>query len=361
LGGGVGSVNEEPESGRTGPADRGERPPSIKDVADAAGVSTATVSHVVNETRPVREETRKRVLAAIDQLGYRRSLVARGLRRQRSDAIGFVLPDLHGSFFPNVVRGAEGRLFKEDYMYFLAHTADDTDREAAYLQRLGGWAVDGLLYAPALGASGADHQLLNQVRATVFIDRRPELVGFDSGEFPSVLVDNDRASYEAVEQLISEGFRRIAIVSPGAAVGPIADRAEGARACLRDAGLPCIEAPFVSAGEEAGALQTRQLLGSRDRPDAIFSTTNRAGFGVMRELHERNVRVPEDVGLVVFDDSEWSEMAGVTAIRTNPRELGATAADMLVQLLGGGRPVVSEIVVPARLMRRNSTSRAAQA
>lgn len=339
----------------------GKSTPRIRDVAELAGVSTATVSHVLNGTRVVRQSTKELVDAAIESLGYQRSLVARGLRRQRSDAIGVVVPDLHGSFFPGVVRGVEQRLFEEDYTYFLSHTDDSVQREAASLNRLAGWSVEGLLLAPVVDDVERRWDVLSRTGATVFIDRRPELVGLSNEEHASVYVDNYRASYKAADHLLSNGFRRIAIVSPQAVAGPVAERAEGVRARLARAGLPSLEAPLVGVGEDAGTLQTGQLLERTPRPDVIFTTTNRSGFGVMRTLRDRGLRVPDDIGLVVFDDADWAEMADITAIRTSPAELGATAAGMLLRLLKGEELPGPSVAIPATLVARGSTARPPEA
>ena len=208
---------------------------TIHDVAARAGVSVATVSHVVNASRNVRTETRERVLAAITELRYRRDGVARSLRRSKTGTIGVIVADISSSFFAELVRGIESAIQTIDppFNYILSNTDEDAGRERKYIDVLLEKRIDGLILTPAGGNEAYLSDLVSRPFPLVFADRAVPGVDADT-----VTVDNVSASREIMRHLLNLGHRRIALLKARLPVAPINDRLTGYREALHEAGCP---------------------------------------------------------------------------------------------------------------------------
>lgn len=308
---------------------------SIATVARRAGVSKATVSHVVNQTRFVSAATKSRVRAAIDELGYHPSGVARSLKTQRTTTIAVLVSDISNPFFTAVVRGIEDGLSENDHQMFLCNTDEDAGKEDHYLRAMLAKRVDGLLIAP-VGRPEGFLGVIERHIPTLCIDR-----GTPDIELPVVGIDNEAAARDAVGHLIEHGHRRIAAIIGLPSVSTSRDRLAGYQRALRDAGIDPQD-ELVRQGSskaEGGTAAARDLLARGPRPTAIFASNNLMTLGVLRALDELGLRCPEDVAVVGFDDHDWAPYftPALTVVRQPTYELGRVAAALLLRAIGGER------------------------
>lgn len=306
--------------------------PTILDVAKKAGVSSATVSHVINNSRFVAPATRERVLNAISSLGYRRDGIARSLRRSQTGTIGLIISDLSNPFFSDIIRGVEDTVYSygQDYNVILCNTEENEEKERLYLDVLLEKRVDGIVMAPA----GGNHAYLRDLAAggfpIVFVDRWLPGINVDA-----VVVDNYDAAYRIVTHLIGLGHRRIAIMVAQLGSSAITERIEGYRAALAAAALP-FNSDYVfrsTSSIDDGCAAGLRLLDTVPRPTATFGTNNFVTIGMMNALAQRGLRCPEDLAVVGFDDFPWASAfyPRLTTVAQPGYELGHTAADLLFQ------------------------------
>ena len=306
---------------------------TIRDVAKRAGVSVATVSHVINGTRKVAPETAERVHRAMEELDYHPNAVARSLRTRKTQVIGVVVSDITNPFFATLVRGAEDAALEAGYSIVVCNSDETIEKENRYVQVLRRRRVDGMLLAPVGGGENpAIWKLARQGVPFVFVDRRAPGVEADA-----VLSDNVGGAYLATKHLIERGHERIGIVLgiPGATTTE--ERLAGYRRALEEAGIPLAEELVVWGGYrvEGGRRATAELLSLTPPPTAIFSTNNLMTVGTLQELFARGVRIPDQIAVVGFDDLEWAEMANppLTAVAQRPHEIGHRAVRLLLERL----------------------------
>jgi DNA-binding LacI/PurR family transcriptional regulator len=328
--------------------------PTIRDVARHAGVSVATVSRVLNDLPIVTLETRDRVRRVVDELGYRRSATARSLSLGRSQTIGVVAP-----FFttPSVVerlRGISQHLAEHDYdlMLFDVETPGQrTDALRDFAQRD---RVDGLL---VISLPLSD----DEVQALRCDDLPIVLVDIGHPELPHVVIDDIRGGELAAEHLVAKGHRRVGFIGdlPANPFGFTSSerRREGLRRALRAAGIdPAddLERRGLHGREPARAL-ARELLGSDDRPTAVFAASDIQAIGVLEAADTLGLRVPQDVAVIGFDDIEMAAIVGLTTVRQPLRESGARGTELLLGAIEGGqqRPV-AELEALAVIERRTT-------
>ena len=279
---------------------------TIRDVAARAGVSVATVSHVMNESRFVTEDTKQRVLAAITALNYRRDGIARSLRRSQTGTIGAIIADITNPFFSDLVKGIEDTIrgFPEKLNLILCNTEEDAARELLYLDVLMEKRIDGLILAPAGGNVAYLEALVARGFPLVFVDRSLPSVAADS-----VLVDNLAAATALVAHLIARGHRRIAVLKATLHASSISERVQGYAAAMAvagldfDAGMIVESASSIDAAFEGG----RAILALDPLPDAVFCTNNFMTLGMMRALNEQGLRCPQDMAIAGFDDFQWAD------------------------------------------------------
>src|ERR1700730_15850289 len=330
---------------------------TVHDGARRAGVSSSTVSHVVNNTRFVSDELRERVQAAMRELDYTPNAAARMLTLKRSHTIGLIVSDIRNPFFASVARGVEDVAQEQGYTLVLCNSDENAERETACLNALETRAVDGVLLA---SAGVADEHLARLVLAgfpIVLVDRDlPELGA------PAVLLDNEGAAYSAVWHLISHGHRRIAMLSGRAAISTTTERVAGYQRALQEAGVEMDDRLVVSGAStsEGGAIAANAVLDLEEPPSAIFSGKNLMSIVALQSIGNRGLLVPEDVALVGFDDFPfpWSDAfrPHLTTVAQPTYELGRRAAELLVQRLKRGRSTSAErVVLDGKLVVRESS------
>ena len=327
----------------------------MRDVAKRAGVSVTTVSHVINETRPVSEELQQRVLAAMQELGYQPNLLARGLRRGETHTIGMIVPDSTNPFFAEVARGVEDTSFEQGYSVILCNSDGDMDKELLYTHVLAKKQVDGILFVAAGMSAERIRDLQAQRMPLVVVDRDIPDVDVDS-----VLTDNARGGWRAIHHLIELGHRRIGCITGPSDVTPSAERVIGYWLALDEGGIPVDEA-LVAKGDfqyKSGYQATRQLLSMDDPPTAIFACNDLMAIGAIRAALELGRQVPTDLSVIGFDDVPLASFANppLTTIVQPKYEIGEVAATMLLERMRDLDMPPRRRVLDTKLLVRQSTA-----
>ena len=328
--------------------------PTMRDVAERAGVSLKTVSRVINAEAGVAAATAERVGEAIAALGFQRNDLARSLRHGLSSStLGLVIEDVANPFYSNVAQAVETAARERGFLLITASAREDPDRERELVSALVGRRVDALLIVPA----GPDQRYAEAMRgrtAFVYVDRPPGGLEADS-----VLLDDAGGARTAVEHLLAHGHRRIACVADRAEVYTARERVAGYEAALTAAGVE-VDPELIRPGSQ-DAEQAERVVGelldlpAERRPTAIFSANNRNTIGALHALADRD----EHVAVVGFDDFELADLLGITVIRADPGQLGARAAELAFARLDGDDRPPQRVTIATELIERGSGERRA--
>jgi len=328
---------------------------TLRDVARKASVSAMTVSRVVNGTGGVDAETQRRVEEAILALDYIPNRLARSMISQQTRTIGLIVPDVVNPFFAPVVRGAEMTARKAGYRVLLCNSEGDLRLEREYVEDLVSHRVEGLLLAPASDRSRvALLPLLKGGFPLVLLDR-----SLPDTDCDHVISDNVAGARRLVEHLIAIGHRRIAHFTESDDVSTGRDRLEGYRQALEAAQIPVSEdLIFRTTTDRIGGYRAAQLMLHLDPlPTAIFTVNNMTALGTMQALRERGLKVPEEIGLVCFDDVEHLAVLSpfLTVIDQPGETFGSLGAQLLLERISGKAGNRSRrIVLQADLIVRQS-------
>jgi len=309
---------------------------TMKEVAAHAGVSTMTVSNVMNHASSVAPDLRKRVLRAIRVLKYQPSAIARSLRTKRTHTIGMIMPDITNPFFPAVVRGAEDVLNQHGYTLIVGNSDSDTQKEERYYRTFIARRVDGLFIIASATTRPPDYLLHHDTSTVpvVFIDRFYRGVRADA-----VFSDNVGGSLRAVNHLFDCGHRRIGIITGPLELENAKMRLKGYKRSLALHHVK-IDNQLIREGEyhvRSGYEQTKALLSLKPRPTALFVSNAPMTYGSLRAMRESRVKCPEELALVSFDDMEWFEVShpSISGVAQDAYGLGTTAAQLLLKRLQG--------------------------
>lgn len=316
---------------------------TMADVANIAGVSVSTVSHVVNGTRTVRSETRAAVLAAIEQTGYQHNTIARALVTASTRLIGLSIPAITNPYFADIIHAIERNASAAGYTMLLTDSREDPDYELRAVQALLRRRVDGMIIVPA---GDADRRTLAHLIETgvptVLVDR------LTSTAVDQVGPDNVEPTAHLVSHLAELGHRRIGMVAGQVGLTTTDERIAGYRRGLARHGLPYDPDLVRSGGSQADGAHAaaRALLSSTSPPTALVVGNNLMTIGAMRALREEPRRVPEDVALVCFDDFDWADLFAprLTTMAQPRAEMGDAAMGLLMRRL-------ADPTVPARTLR----------
>ena len=332
-------------------------PTTMRQIAKRADVSIGTVSHVINGTAKVREKLRLRVLEAVRSLGYQPSQLGRALRRNQTSMLGMVIPDITNPFFPAVVRCVEDVAYKRSYRIVLCNTDNDPQKEILYVNDLRSYRPAGLLVIPA--AESHITALLRSVASSgppvVCIDRRP--TGWDGDV---VVVANEEGSYAATRHLLRMGHRHLAVIAGPLHLTNAAERLKGFRRALAEARVS-IESEYIQEARfdrPSGHQAALRLLRMVPRPTAIFACNDLMALGVLLAARELNVRCPEELSIVGFDNLDIAEFTDptLTTVHQPGYQLGATAARLLLERIDGLRQRPKKLVLPTELKVRQSAA-----
>jgi DNA-binding LacI/PurR family transcriptional regulator len=330
---------------------------NMHEIARMAGVSLGTVSHVLNDTAKVREATRKRVLDAVQAVGYQPSQLARALRRDRTKMIGMIIPDITNPFFPAVVRGAEDVAFSNGYRLILCNTDNDHAKELVHLNELRTYLPAGLIVIPSnFSDLTAQAKVYRQAgTGVVCIDRLPK-----NWEGDSVTADNEEGAYNATRHLLRMGHTRLAAISGPLHLTNAKERLGGFKRAVREAKLPLgpeyvQETTFDKSG---GFSKTLVLLRLIPRPTAIFAGNDLIALGALLAIRELGLRCPEDVSLMGFDDLDFAEMTNppLSSVSQSGYQLGTTAARILLDRLEGEKRPAQHLILQTSLKLRHSVA-----
>ena len=333
--------------------------PTLHDVARVAGVSFKTVSNVINDHPHVSPTTRARVLAAIEELGYRPNRSARSLRSGRTGAIGLAVPELSLAYFAELADEVITVAEQHDVVVLIEQTGGDRRRELDVLDGSRRQMTDGLLFSP-LGLGNDDASLLQVDFPLVLLGERI----FD-GPVDHITMENVEGARAATEHLLDRGRRRIAIVGAheGEVIGSAGLRLAGHRAALEARGLPFDESLVVDAGpwhRVNGAEAMRRLLDRGVEFDSVFALNDELALGALRVLRERGIDVPGAVAIIGFDDIDEAQysLPSLTTVDPGRREIARMAVELLLERisLGGDSAPPRELRSSFRIVERESTS-----
>jgi DNA-binding LacI/PurR family transcriptional regulator len=303
------------------------------DVARRAGVAPSTVSYVINNgPRPVSEETRAKVLEAIDALEYRPNAVARHLRRQCTTTIGLIVPDTCNTYFAEVAQGIEAVAFENNYMVMFCHTDYQMERELAYVDTLYAEQVAGVIIIPATRSVESLKRLQKYHIPTVSLDRTAPGIGT-----PVVVAKNYHGGYLATQHLLGLGHRRIGCIARPVEMSHAEERVRGHLTALRDAGIEDDPSLIARGGYkmEDGRQAMSQLLDLVEPPTAVFCYNDMMAIGALRCARERGLDVPGDISIVGFDDIAEAAFTcpALTTVHQDKFEMGRQGMDLLLSLI----------------------------
>ncbi|MGH3301512.1 MAG: LacI family DNA-binding transcriptional regulator [Streptosporangiaceae bacterium] len=336
---------------RPGSSSREEHsgPARIRDVAELASVSVATVSRVLNEDRRVDPGLRDRVRAAASQLDYRPNRLARNLRRQQMDAIGVVVPDIENPHFAEMVRIVEVIALEHGHRVLVCNTDEDGDRQAAYLEMLADERVSGIVLSPSDPNGNIEH--LRDLRIPVVtIDRTLKAGGTDA-----VVADNVPAVRAATQRLIQAGHRSVAFVGGRSEVETGSERQEGYLAAMEEGGLT----PVLADGgfrRDAAEDAVTQMLAQGCSVSALVVANNLMALGAIRAIRLAGLRIPDDIAVISVDNPPWAELLDppLTVIAQPIRAMATRVMDLLIRRLSDERfPPVREIYPLELIVRRS--------
>lgn len=301
---------------------------TVKDVARHAGVSVGTVSNVLNRPTLVAENTRARVLAAVAELGFVRNESARTLRAGRSRTVAVVVPDSTNPFFNDLTRGAAGVADRHAALSILCSSGDSAARERDHLQSLEEKRVAGILITPVDADAAGLSDVARRGTPIVLLDRAGS-----SANHCSVAVNDALGGRLAVLHLAEQGHHNVAFVGEWGSRSPGADRLRGARAAAQEAGIGLLPVATTELTMSAGRTAVSALLSANPPITAAFCATDLLALGVMAELRDRGLSIPDDIALVGCDDIVYSVIAAVplSSVRQPREQMGRTAAELLFQ------------------------------
>jgi LacI family transcriptional regulator len=328
---------------------------TIYDVAREANVSMATVSRVVNGNPNVKPATRKKVSEVIEKLGYRPNAVARGLASKKTTTVGVIIPDISSTFFAELARGIEDIATMYKYNIILSNSDQNLDKELHLLNTMLGKQVDGIVFM----GGNITHELVEEFeKSPVPIVLAGSIE--ESEKIPSVNIDYEQATYDAVHSFIEKGHKEIAIV-----IGPLAEpinrdkKLAGYKRALAEAGIKYKE-DFVAEGDytyDSGIEVFEKLLELSTRPTAIFSGSDEMALGVVHGAEDRGFKIPEDFEVISSDNTRLSLMVRpqLTTVVQPLYDIGAVAMRLLTKLMNKEEISDHIVVLPHRIEQRNST------
>ncbi len=323
----------------------------IKEVAEYAGVSVASVSRVMAGHTGVSEATRQRVLAAVQALDYRPDLAARRLRSRRTDTIGLIVSDIRNPFFTEVSRAVEDLAYQHQMRVILCNADEDPEKEALYLDLMRDENVSGVILSPTLPTL-ARFRLGDYPFPVVLVDRCDRDTAADA-----VVLDNVDSAYRLTAHLIEQGHRRIAFIY-GVTSATGRQRQEGYVSAMATHGLD-VEAKAVPATVDAARAAAGKLIGSRPLPDALVGSNGLILLGLTEALREAQLRFPEQIALAGFDDLPWTRLVepGITVIAQPVYDIGQAAIELLLQRIAHPAQSVRRVVLRGELRERGSSAR----
>ncbi|QGP92334.1 Catabolite control protein A [Neomoorella glycerini] len=327
--------------------------PTIKAIAAELGISVATVSKALNGYNDVSDETRERVLALARKQGYVPNALARGLLRKRSQTIGLILPDIRDPFFPEVARGVEDAANERGYRVIYCNTDRDQEKELAAVRNLLEKRVDGFILNGNYLQSGYLEWL--RAREVPFVLLRRRLA---ATEISFVDVDNISGAYMATTHLIRLGHRQIGFINLPVTSYAHAPRGEGFQKAMADYGLE-VNDRWVREGDyttPGGCRLALDILGSMERPTAIFAANDRMALGILEAAGQLGLKVPGDLAVIGYDGLEIGELSfiGLSTVSQPRYEMGYLSLELLANMIEGQETPGRQVILPVQMTVRRT-------
>ncbi|MDQ0195082.1 LacI family DNA-binding transcriptional regulator [Paenibacillus wynnii] len=330
----------------------------IKDVAQHAGVSTATVSHVINQTRYVSQEVVLKVKQAMDELNYTPNPVARSLRNKKSGIIGLIVPirnnDNSNHFFMSIANGIESILKSAGYHLLLSNSQENHEEEMRCIKMFNTQNIDGLIIAPTEGTPLYKKEGVSADYPIVFVDRKPK----SEIRFGDCIVsDSSEGTYQGIKALVDKGYKKIGYITSELGLTSVDERMEGYKTALMDSGIKFDESlVWIGEGTQENGYEYTRKLTTEQAVDALFVANNIMGKGVITYIRDAGLRVPDQLGVIVYDDYEWTEVMDppISVIQQQSFELGRKSAEVMISRIQHPDKPFEDYRLPAELIVRGS-------
>jgi len=336
---------------------------TIKDIAKALGLSTSTVSRALRDSHEISAETKQMVLDCAEKLNYRPNPIALSLKEKRSRSIGVVVCEIANSFFSQIINGIESIAYDRGYNVIISQSHESYEREVMDLHYLSSRSVDGLLISVSTETNDTSHirALHEKGLPIVLFDRIA-----DDIKTHTVVSDNFQGAYDATEHLIQQGFKKIAVLTNSEYLSITSERLAGYKAAM-EAHQCNIQPSWVKHCFYGGMVfseiedAVNQLMAQKNKPEAIFTTSDKLTTGCLKTLLRRGLRVPDDMALIGFSNTDIPELINppLSLVRQPAYEMGKAATELLLQLIESKRPITEfekRVLSPELQFRKSSGS-----
>jgi LacI family transcriptional regulator len=316
---------------------------TIKDIAKALGVSTSTVSRALRDSHEISTATKQMVLDVAEKLNYRPNPIALSLKERKTRSIGVIVCEIANSFFSQIINGIESVAYDKGYNVIISQTNESYEREVIDLQNMSSRAIDGLLISVSTETSDFTHinELHKRGLPIVFFDRIASDI-----KTHSVIIDNYKGAYEATEHLINAGYKNIAAIGNSEFLSITVDRMAGYKDALTANGIK-IDKKLIKYCFYGGMIfsevedTVNQLLIQKKKPDAIITLSDKLTTGCLKTFNRRGLRVPEDIAIVGFSNSDLTELTNppLSVVKQPAFEMGRAATELILQIIESKRPI----------------------
>lgn len=326
---------------------------TLRDIARLAGVSHTTVSRALNKDPRVKWETAKKVLAVVEAQQYRLHGLARRFARGRSNLIGLMVSDIKNPFYAELARGIEDQARKLGYLVIICSTDDRIDALARYTETVIQTGIDGLILASVTLRDPTAERLVKERFPVVMVNRRLKA---ELGEY--VVLDNRKGAFHLTSHLLKSGYRDIAIITGPDDMSTAVERLEGYLQAMKKHHIPLKKNSIqhVNFSRRDGFKAAMKILSKKKRPNAIFGGNDYIAMGIIDAARHLNLRIPEDLAVVGYDDTEFSQLVRLTTVSQREYEMGDLAVQILVQSIEQKKPgTAHRIVLDPKLIIRESS------
>lgn len=324
---------------------------TIQQVAEAAGVSTATVSRAINKSDAVSEELRNQVIQAVQKLGYKPNRSARNLRAHNVRKVGVLFADVQNPFFTSVLAGIEASLQKADYVLLLGNSNEDRHIEQEHLKVFQEEGVAGIILAAVTDSAAPYQKVIRNGVPILALDRLVEGLKVDS-----VSINNVEAAALATEHLLNLGHKDVAFIGGPVSISTARLRLEGYRKALLNHGLVNERVELGNFRQVGGYRAMKALLSTKPYPSAVFVSNNLMTLGALQAIHEAGLNIPKDIALIGFDDMPWatSLQPPLTVIAQPTYNLGTIAVRLLLDRILNPANPIQQVILESQLIVRES-------
>lgn len=334
---------------------------TIKDIAKALGLSTSTVSRALRDSYEISPETKKLVLEYAEKINYHPNPIALSLKERRTRSIGVIVAEIANSFFSQAIDGIESIAYQNGYNVIISQSRESSERETINLNYLTSRSIDGLIVSVSAETTDFSgfRELFDRGMPIVFFDRIVTEINTHK-----VTVDSHRGAYEATMHLVNNGYRRIAAVAGSESLSITRDRMAGYAAALTESNLPVDESLMLHC-KHGGLIREEvdeaigKLMEPGEKPDAILALSDKLTTGCLRVLKARNIRVPDQMGLIGFSNSDLTELIdpSLSIIKQPAFDMGEISTKLLLQMIEAKRPPTefeTKSLAPQLIIRQSS-------